>query len=165
MNSTNSHSYTRLPASHKHSPDMTRPDSITYYHLFKVSKMGKGQWLCPDSKAAERGFLPSVPHWAQHNASACSRYITSHQWLQHSHCVSYSMGNNTHPAASMTAGASLPILSPHLPLSVLAEHNMHEVMLLQLPQLQMKLYTKTPLSQSSSRYKALKVALKRLFLL
>lgn len=85
----------RLSASHKHSPDMTRPDSIAYYHLFKISKPGKGRWACPDSEAAERGVLPSGPHWDQHNTSAWSRYITSHQRLQDTRCLSHRTGRAT----------------------------------------------------------------------
>lgn len=48
---------------------------------------------------------------------------------------------NAHPAASMTAGASLPTLS----LSLLAEHKTDKVTLLQLSQLKVTLYTKSPL--------------------
>lgn len=64
------HNLSDFPPVINTAPDMTRPDSIAYYHLFKVSKPGKGRWACPASGAAERGVLPSGPHWDQHNMSA-----------------------------------------------------------------------------------------------
>lgn len=89
------HNLSDFPPVIKHRPDMTRPDSIAYYHLFKASKPEKGRWACPDGEAAERGVLPSGPHWDQHNMSAWSRYITSHQRLEDTRCLSYRTGQAT----------------------------------------------------------------------
>lgn len=44
------------------------PSLIIIY--LRSGKLGKGRWACPDMEAAERGILPSGPHWDQHNASA-----------------------------------------------------------------------------------------------
>ena len=57
--------------------------------------LGKGRWVGPDSEAAERAVLPSGPHWDQHNTSAWSRYITSHQRLQDTRCLSHGTGRAT----------------------------------------------------------------------
>lgn len=89
---------------------MSPLDSIAYCHLLKPWELEKGQWAFPDREAAERGISPSGPHWDQHNMSAWSRYITRHQRLQKTHCVSHRTGQATErtPAAAREREPPLP---------------------------------------------------------
>lgn len=116
---------------------MTGPDSIAYYHLFKISEAGEGRWAA----LTARQQSVAVYHLGHTGISTTrvpdldtSLAINGFKTLAACH-TGQDGRQNARPAASMIAGASVSFLSSFVSLCLSTEHNMDEVTLLRLLQL------------------------------